>query len=310
MMRRTNRSCYLRLSAIPVLAIMSVAVISSVARAQRDYSKVTIKTISVAPGVHMLMGAGGNIGVSSGKDGVFLIDDQYAPLTKKILAAVKKISDKPIRFLLNTHWHFDHTGGNENLGNAGITIVAHDNVRRTMSVDQMLKAFNMKVPASPKAALPVITFNDTATFHLNGETIHIRHVPPAHTDGDSFVHFKTADVIHTGDIYFNGFYPFIDVDHGGSIDGMINAAGEILKVAGPNTKIIPGHGPLSDKAQLAAYRNMLITVRDLLRVAVKNKRTLEQVIAAKPTKDLDAKWGKGFLKPAFFVRIVYSGMAR
>ncbi len=309
-MRRSNRSCCLRLFAIPVLAIMSVAVISSVARAQRDYSKVTIKTISVAPGVHMLMGAGGNIGVSSGKDGVFLIDDQYAPLTKKILAAVKKISDKPIRFLLNTHWHFDHTGGNENLGNAGITIVAHDNVRKTMSVDQMLKAFNMKVPASPKAALPVITFNDTATFHLNGETIHIRHVPPAHTDGDSFVHFKTADVIHTGDIYFNGFYPFIDVDHGGSIDGMINAAGEILDVAGPNTKIIPGHGPLSDKAQLAAYRNMLITVRDLLRVAVMNKRTLEQVIAAKPTKDLDAKWGKGFLKPAFFLRIVYSGMAR
>jgi len=289
---------------------MSVAVISGVAQAQQDYSKVTIKTISVAPGVHMLMGAGGNIGVSSGEDGIFLIDDQYAPLTKKILAAVEKISDKPIRFLLNTHWHFDHTGGNENLGNAGVTIVAHDNVRKTMSVDQMLKAFNMKVPASAKAALPVITFNDTATFHLNGETIHVRHLPPAHTDGDSFVHFKTADVIHTGDIYFNGLYPFIDVDHGGSIDGMINAAGEILDVAGPDTKIIPGHGPLSDKAQLAAYRNMLIKVRDRLRVAVKNNRTLEQVIAAKPTKDLDAKWGKGFLKPAFFVKIVYSGMAR
>ena len=289
---------------------MSVAVISSAAQAQQDYSKVTIKTISVAPGVHMLMGAGGNIGVSSGEDGVFLIDDQYAPLTKKILTAVKKISDKPIRFLLNTHWHFDHTGGNENLGNAGITIVAHDNVRKTMSVDQMLKAFNMKVPASAKAALPVITFNDTATFHMNGETIHVRHLPPAHTDGDSFVHFKTANVIHTGDIYFNGLYPFIDIDHGGSIDGMINAAGEIVKVAGRNTKIIPGHGPLSDKAQLAAYRNMLIKVRDRLRVAVKNNRTLEQVIAAKPTKDLDAKWGKGFLKPAFFVKIVYSGMAR
>ncbi len=300
----------MRLSAFPVLAIMSVAVISSAAQAQQDYSKVTIKTISVAPGVHMLMGAGGNIGVSSGEDGVFLIDDQYAPLTKKILAAVKKISDKPIRFLLNTHWHFDHTGGNENLGNAGITIVAHDNVRKTMSVDQMLKAFKLKVPASPKAALPVITFNDTATFHLNGETIHVRHLPPAHTDGDSFVHFKTADVIHTGDLYFNGLYPFIDVDHGGSIDGMINAAGEILKVAGPNTKIIPGHGPLSDKAQLAAYRNMLIKVRDRLRVAVKNNRTLEQVIADKPTKDFDAKWGKGFLKPPVFLKIVYSGMAR
>ncbi len=310
MTRRSNRNCCLRFSIIPLLAFVFAAMVSNVANAQRDFSKVTIKTISVAPGIHMLVGAGGNIGVSSGDDGIFLVDDQFAPLTKKILAAVKNISNKPVRFVLNTHWHFDHTGGNENLGKAGVTVVAHDNVRKTMSVDQMLNAFNMKVPASPKSALPVITFNDTATFHLNGETIHIRHLPPAHTDGDSFVHFKNADVIHAGDTYFNGLYPFIDVDHGGSIDGMINAAGAILDVAGPNTKIIPGHGPLSDKAQLAAYRNMLITVRDLLRVAVKNKRTLEQVIAAKPTKDLDAKWGKGFLKPAFFLKIVYSGMTR
>jgi len=285
-------------------------VITGVAHAQRDFSKVTIKAIPVAAGIHMLVGAGGNIGVSSGEDGIFMVDDQFAPLTHKILAAVKKISDKPVRFLLNTHWHFDHTGGNENMGKAGVTVIAHDNVRKTMSVPQMLKAFNMNVPASPKGALPVITFNDTATFHLNGETIHIRHLPPAHTDGDSFVHFKNADVIHTGDTYFNGLYPFIDVEHGGSIDGMIAAAGVILDVAGANTKIIPGHGPLSNKDQLAAYRDMLIKVRDRLRVAARSKKTLDQVIADKPTADLDAKWGKGFLKPPVFLKIVYSGMAR
>ncbi len=309
MMNRSNLNYCLRLSIGSLVAFMFAAMVSTnVAHAQRDFSKVTIKTVPVAAGIHMLVGAGGNIGVSSGVDGIFMVDDQFAPLTDKILAAVKKISDKPVRFLLNTHWHFDHTGGNENMGKAGVTVIAHDNVRKTMSVPQMLKAFNMNVPASPKAALPVITFNDTATFHLNGETIHIRHLPPAHTDGDSFVHFKNADVIHAGDTYFNGLYPFIDVDHGGSIDGMIRAAGTILDVAGPSTKIIPGHGPLSDKAQLAAYREMLITVRDRLRLAVMNNRTLDQVIADKPTKDLDAKWGKGFLKPSAFVKIVYSAM--
>ena len=191
-------------AAITATALLSFS--SGDALAQRDFSKVKIKTIPVGGVVTMLMGAGGNIGVVSGADGVFMIDDQFAPLTPKILAAVKKISAKPIRFLLNTHWHFDHTGGNENLGKMGVTIVAHENVRSTMSVSQPLKAFKMTVPASPKIALPVITFNDSATFHLNGETIRIKHVPPAHTDGDSIVHFVNSNIIHTDDTFFNGFY--------------------------------------------------------------------------------------------------------
>jgi glyoxylase-like metal-dependent hydrolase (beta-lactamase superfamily II) len=293
-----------------VLAAAILVVLPRTANAQIDFSKVSIKTTPVAPGIHMLSGAGGNIGISSGVDGVFLVDDEFAPLTAKVLAAVKAISDKPIRFLINTHWHFDHTGGNENLGKAGTTIVAHDNVRKTMRVDQMLSAFRMKVPASPKAALPVITFNDTATFHLNGETIVVRHLPPAHTDGDSFVHFRTADVIHAGDIYFNGIYPFIDVDHGGSIDGMIRSAGLIIDVAGQNTKIIPGHGPLSDRRQLIAYRDMLIQIRDRIKTAITDGQTLEQIIASKPLSNFDATWGKGFLDPQTFIRIVHSGMAR
>ncbi|MBT4940638.1 MAG: MBL fold metallo-hydrolase, partial [Rhodospirillaceae bacterium] len=251
---------------------------------------------------------GGNIGVVAGEDGIFMIDDQFAPLTPKILAAVKKISTKPIHFLLNTHWHFDHTGGNTNIGKLGTTIVAHENVRSTMAVDQVLKAFKRTVPASPKIALPVITFNDTATFHLNGETIRIMHVPPAHTDGDSIVHFVKSNIIHTGDTFFNGFYPFIDVEHGGNIDGMIKAANITLGLANDQTKIIPGHGPLGNKQQLTAFRDMLIQARDAVKMSAKAGKTPEQIASSSAMKTLNAKWGNGFLKPHIFVKIVLGGM--
>jgi cyclase len=292
-------------------AMIAVALLFSTmgeALAQRDFSKVQIKTIPVGGNVSMLMGAGGNIGVVAGEDGIFMIDDQFAPLTPKILAAVKKISTKPIHFLLNTHWHFDHTGGNTNIGKLGTTIVAHENVRSTMAVDQVLKAFKRTVPASPKIALPVITFNDTATFHLNGETIRIMHVPPAHTDGDSIVHFVKSNIIHTGDTFFNGFYPFIDVEHGGNIDGMIKAANITLGLANDQTKIIPGHGPLGNKQQLTAFRDMLIQARDAVKMSAKAGKTPEQIASSSAMKTLNAKWGNGFLKPHIFVKIVLGGM--
>ena len=292
-------------------AMIAVALLFSTmgeALAQRDFSKVQIKTIPVGGNVSMLMGAGGNIGVVAGEDGIFMIDDQFAPLTPKILAAVKKISTKPIHFLLNTHWHFDHTGGNTNIGKLGTTIVAHENVRSTMAVDQVLKAFKRTVPASPKIALPVITFNDTATFHLNGETIRIMHVPPAHTDGDSIVHFVKSNIIHTGDTFFNGFYPFIDVEHGGNIDGMIKAANITLGLANEQTKIIPGHGPLGNKQQLTAFRDMLIQARDAVKMSAKAGKTPEQIASSSAMKTLNAKWGNGFLKPHIFVKIVLGGM--
>jgi len=310
-MQPNLRDFWNRCRLTPVLVILAAFAIAMAGAAQaQDMSKVTIKATKLAEGIHMLTGQGGNLGVSSGPDGVFLIDDQFAPLTGKILAAIKAIDPKPVKFVLNTHWHFDHTGGNENLGKNGTVIVAHDNVRKLMSADQMLSAFKKKVPAAAKIALPVITFNDTTTFHMNGQTLHIRHLPRGHTNGDSFVHFREADIIHTGDLFFNGFYPFIDVEHGGTISGVIDAAAEILKLAGPNTKIIPGHGPLADKAALSAYRDMLIGVRKAVQAQVNAGTSRADAVAAAPTKAFDEKWGKGFLKPVAFAGFVYDSLKK
>jgi len=278
------------------------------ASAQQDFSKVEITITKLAEGLHVLFGAGGNIGVSSGKDGVFVIDDQYAPMTAKIRAAVAGISDQPIRFVLNTHWHGDHTGGNENLGGAGAIIVAHENVRKRMSVEQFLEAFNERVPASPAVALPVVTYAESVSFHLNGDEIHCFHLPPAHTDGDSVVHFKKANVIHMGDLFFNGLYPFIDASSGGTLDGMIGAADQVLGMANETTQIIPGHGPMAKRADLKVFRDMLAAVRDKMKPLVAAGKTLAEVQAAKPTQAFDEKWGKGFLKPEQFVAVAYASL--
>lgn len=274
-----------------------------------DFDKVKIQTIPVEDGVYMLVGEGGNIGVSAGEDGVFLIDDQFAPLTSKIQDAVAKISNQPLRFLLNTHWHFDHTGGNENFGKAGAVIIAHDQVRKRLSTKQFIKAFDREIPAAPAAALPIVTFGDTLTLHLNGQTIHTFHVEAAHTDGDSVIHFREANVIHTGDAYFNGIYPFIDTENGGSVEGMITAVERILAITNKNTKIIPGHGPLSNRAELVAYRRMLQDVRTRTYAAIQKGETLESFIASKPTADYDKTWGKGFLSPEKFLTIVYQDLS-
>jgi len=269
---------------------------------------VQIRTTDLGDGLYMLEGRGGNIGVSAGEDGVFMIDDQFAPLTPKILAAVAEISDQPVRFVLNTHWHFDHTGGNENLGNKGVAIVAHHNVRALMSEEQELKAFGRTVPAAPKAALPIVTFGEEITFRLNGETIRVFHAPNAHTDGGAVIHFVEADVIHMGDTYFNGIYPFIDFEHGGSVEGVVAAVDKVLAMAGDETTIVPGHGPLSNKAELKAYRDMLQEVGQQISEAVKKGDSLEAVTAARLTASFDAEWGDGFLKPEAFVQTVYDGM--
>jgi cyclase len=292
-----------------VLAAAFAACASLPAAAQQDFTKVEVKAEKLAEGVFMLTGAGGNIGVSAGPDGVFMIDSQYAPLTEKIKAAIAGISSQPVRFLLNTHWHGDHTGGNENLGKTGVVIVAQENVRKRMSAEQVIKAFGQTVPPSPAAALPLVTFVDAVSFHVNGDDVDAFHVPPAHTDGDAIVFFRKANVLHMGDTFFNGMYPFVDLSTGGSIAGMIGACDRGLSMGNASTRMIPGHGPSGTKSDLKAFRDMLVASRDAVAPLVKGGKTLDEVKAAKPTAALDEKWGKGFLKPDVWVSIVYADLS-
>jgi len=276
--------------------------------AAQNYDTIQIKAQPLRGGVSMLTGSGGNIGLSVGPDGAFVIDDQFEQLSAKILAAIAAITPLPVKFVVNTHWHGDHVGGNENMGKAGALLVAHDNVRKRMSVDQFMAAFNRKVPASPAAALPVVTFSDSVTFHINGDDLVAFHVPPAHTDGDVIVHFVKADVIHMGDTFMTISYPLIDLSSGGTVDGFITAADRALSVCGPQTMVIPGHGTVTDCLGLRTWRNMIFTVRDRVRAEMKKGTTLDQMKAAGLTKDFDAAWGKGFIQPPVFVETVYRSL--
>jgi glyoxylase-like metal-dependent hydrolase (beta-lactamase superfamily II) len=276
--------------------------------AQQDFSKVEIKAERLADSVYMLVGSGGNLGLSVGNDAVFLIDDQYAPLTPKIQAAVATITKKPVQFVLNTHWHGDHTGGNERFAEAGALIVAHDNVRKRMSSEQFLDFFKMRVERSPQAALPLVTFSADVTFHINGDEVFAFHCPAAHTDGDAIVHFRRADVMHMGDIFFNGFYPFIDASSGGSADGVIAAVDRALALATDKTRIIPGHGPLATKADLKVYRDMVATVQGRVRSQLAAGKSVQEIVDSKPTKEFDEKWGNGFIKPDSWVTMLATAL--
>jgi glyoxylase-like metal-dependent hydrolase (beta-lactamase superfamily II) len=290
-----------------LLAAASIAFLAAPAPAQQDLSKVEIRVERLAPGVAVLFGAGGNIGLSYGADGNVIVDDQFAPLTDRIAAAIATIDRDPVRFVINTHWHFDHTGGNENFGKRGAVILAHDNVRRRMSTEQFLAAMNRRVPPSPKEALPVVTFGDGVTLHLNGDTLHVIHVANAHTDGDSLVHWQKADVLHMGDTFFHrDSFPFIDLSSGGSIDGVIAAANRGLQIATPATKIIPGHGPVATRQELTAYRDMLVDIRGKVAAGMRARRTLAQIQGSRPA----ARYGMpgGFIKPDQFVEAVYNSL--
>jgi cyclase len=271
-----------------------------------DTSKVTLKTTQVTPGISMIEGAngfaGGNVGVSVGDDGVFIIDDELGPMTDKLKAALAALSKKPVRFLVNTHWHSDHTGGNPGIAAAGAVIVAQENVRKRLSVDQLREFMGRKMTfaALPPAALPVVTFTEDVTLHLNGDEVHVVHVPPAHTDGDSFVHFKKANVIHTGDVV-TGAYPIVDVDSGGLYDGLITASDRVLALCDDATKVIPGHGPLMTKADVVAYRQMLLDARERVVKLMIAKKTTEEINAAKPLADFDGRWGGGMVKANFVI---------
>ena len=280
------------------------------AQAQQDFSKVEIKAQKLNDTTWMLTGAGGNIGLSAGPDAVFVIDDQFAPLAPKIRAAIAAITPRPVQFVMNTHFHFDHTGGNEAMGRDGALIVAHDNVRRRMGSDQLISFIGAQQPASPKVALPVVTVAGSLSFHINGDEVHAFHVPGAHTDGDLIVHFRQSDIVHMGDVYFNGFYPFIDFGSGGTADGMIAAVDRVLALATEKTQIIPGHGPLASKGDLQAYRDLLATVTQRIKKLRSEGRSDAQIRAAKPAADFDAQYGGGFIKPEQFVQMMLGAIAK
>jgi len=288
--------------------ITAVALAVPVAASAQSMDDVEIGVESLNDGVHVLTGAGGNIGLVVTDDGAFLIDDQYAPLTDRILSAVRSVTDQPVRFVLNTHWHGDHTGGNEHLAEGGTLVVAHDKVRERMSTEQVMAFFDRTAPASPDTALPVVTFNDEVTFHLGDHTINAFHVPRAHTDGDSVVHLPEANVIHAGDTVFYGLYPFVDIDSGGSLSGMISAVERIADLADADTAIIAGHGgPVIDREQLLGYHQMLVTVRKRLGEAIDQGQSLEEIQAAGITAAFDEQWGGGFIPPDRWIELLYRG---
>lgn len=258
--------------------------------AQQDFSNVEIVAHHVAGSVYYLQGAGGNIGLSIGEDGVVMIDDQYAPLTDKILAAIRQLNEGEIRFVINTHVHGDHTGGNENLGKLGILILARDEVRVRLAAQ------------SPAAAQPVLTYSDAITIHLNGEEVYAFPVPPAHTDGDTFIHFVDSDVIHTGDVFRTTAFPVIDTNNGGTLDGSIQALGLLIGTAGPDTLILPGHGDVSSRMDVMGFRDMILDVRDQVAPMVESGMSYEEVAAADPTAAYNDRYGN----PDRFLRAVYT----
>ena len=271
----------------------------------QNFDTINIKTTKVAGSVYMLEGSGGNIGVLVGNDGVILIDDQFAPLSEKIKKAIAAISDKPIKFIINTHFHGDHSDGNKIFGSEGSIIVAHENVRKRLSTDYLFEAFKQEQKAMSYEGLPKITFAESLTFNMNGETVQVIHIKNAHTDGDAAIYFKESNVLHTGDAFVRYGLPFIDDGGGGTIDGMIKGADQMLKMINDETKIIPGHGQISNKKDLLDYKNKLQTIRNRIADGIKAGKTVDQIISSDPTKEFKTGFDK-----VFFVQSVYKSLKK
>lgn len=282
----------------------SLLALCAPAFAQQDFSNVEIEAVPVANGLYMLVGQGGNIGLSVGDDGAFIVDTQFAPLSEKIRAAVSGAGGGEIEFVVNTHWHGDHTGGNANFGDGGATIVAHTNVKTRLEAGQG------DTPPAPPTALPVLTYPDRVTFHWNGVTVNLMHVDSAHTDGDTIVHYTDLNAYHMGDTFFNGAYPFIDLSSGGDFDGIIDAAQSILARSDSQTQIIPGHGPLATRDDLETYLDVLTEIRSRIQSMIDQGMSEDEVWAANPTAEWDDSWGAGFMNPETFTRIAYQSLSQ
>ena len=287
------------------LLTTAIALTLSTPLLAQNMDDVEIRVENVSDNISVLFGRGGNIGVLTGEDGVVLIDDQFAALTEKIVAAVKTISDQPIRFVINSHWHGDHVGGNENLANLGASIVAHANVRIRMSTDQVQEVRGRTVPASPYGALPVITFDKSINLHLNGQDVAVIHGGSAHTDGDVVIYFKDANVIHTGDLFVTYGYPFVDKDAGGSFLGLIALSDLILEQIDDNTKVIPGHGPISGKKDVIEFQSRLKEIRDIVATGKKAGKSANDLIDEDVLSKFNPEWGGGFIKAGDFILMVY-----
>lgn len=285
----------MKIAALPIL----VSILATCgAYGQRDMSNVQIKTIPVAGNIHMLEGSGGNIAVSTGPDGVLMVDDQFAPLAEKIAAAIEKLDQGPIKFVLNTHWHGDHTGGNAHFGKKA-SIVAHANVRKRLADKS----------DTPKEALPVMTFGDSASVHINGEEIRLIHFGPGHTDGDCIIHFTKSGVFHMGDLFFNGRFPFVDLGSGGDVAGLLKIIETALQKIPADAKIIPGHGALATRADLEQYRDMLVETTGLVKKAIADGKSVADVKAAGlPEKYKD--WGSGFINASRWLEISYNSLSK
>lgn len=276
------------------------------AQAQQDFSKVEIKTTKLGGNFYTLEGQGGTIGALVGPDGVFLVDAQFAPLTEKIVAALRQISDGRIRFLVNTHLHGDHTGGNENFAKLGATLLARDELRARLAQAVPAAPGTAGRPAAPAGALPFVTYRGPVTLHMNGEDVQLIPVPLAHTDGDTMVRFPAADVLMTGDFFRSVGYPNIDRANGGTLKGMLEGLNAAMEQTGPNTKVVPGHGPITDRAGLAGHRDMIIAVRDRVSQLIQQNQTQEQVLAAKPTSDYNSRVPQAMQGAERFVGQLYA----
>jgi cyclase len=289
--------------------LLLIAVLfASIGTTTAQEQKVEFTSFQLSDTIYMLRGRGGNVGISTGEDGLYIIDDQVKPITDQLLQAIHKISDKPIRFVINTHYHADHTGGNETIGGSGTVIIAHDNIRKRMTSEQVSIFMNSTTAPYAKAALPVLTFNDRMSLHFNGESATAYYVANGHTDGDSIIHFPASNVIHMGDMYFNGLYPYVDLDAGGSIHGVIAAADLALSLANESTRIIPGHGPLAMVDDLRVYRDFLVDATGNIQALIDQDMSLPQIIEAKPTREWDETLGDAWITPPQFITFIYNSL--